>query len=228
MRQKATVTMRDHNESDSEIDHGKTGRPPMQPRAKATREAILEASATLFGKTGYAGTSIDDIVTLAPVTKGAMYFHFSKKESIAREMFRRWSDAVTETVGKAIATGQPADRQVLLIYRELARRTQNEAIIRAGLVLSVDQSLNDAYATYEAWTEVLTPIVIDAIRSGSLDCAESMSRLADTLCAGFVGAVKVAASLGENGTIIRRVDDLLMMWRGTDPAAVRMFAGAIL
>lgn len=200
----------------------------MQPRAKATREAILEASAILFSKTGYAGTSIDDIVTLAPVTKGAMYFHFSKKESIAREMFRRWSDAVTETVGKANATGQPADRQVLLIYRELARRTQNEAIIRAGLVLSVEPSLSDAHATYEAWTEALTPIVIDAIRSGTLDFAESMSRLADTLCAGFVGVVKVAASLGEDGTIIRRVDDLLMMWRGTDPAAVRMIAGAIL
>lgn len=220
--------MNDHNELSEGIDHGKTGRPPMQPRAKITREAILEASAILFSKTGYAGTTIDDIVTLAPVTKGAMYFHFSKKESIAREMFRRWSDAVTETVGKANATGQPADRQVLLIYRELARRTQNEAIIRAGLVLSVDQSLNDAYATYEAWTEALTPIVIDAIRSGTLDCVESMSRLADTLCAGFVGAVKVAASLGENDTITRRVDDLLLMWRGTDPAAVRMIAGAIL
>jgi len=220
--------MHDHNQPAMEIDHGKSGRPPMQPRAKATREAILEASATLFSKTGYAGTTIDDIVTLAPVTKGAMYFHFSKKESIAREMLRRWSDAVTETVGKAIATGQPADRQILMIYRELARRTQNEAISRAGLVLSVDQSLNDAYATYEAWTEALTPIVVDAIRSGTLDCAESMSRLADTLCAGFVGAVKVAASLGENDTITRRVDDLLMMWRGTDPVSVRKIEGASL
>lgn len=220
--------MHDHNQPDSEIDHGKTGRPPMQPRAKATREAILEASATLFSKTGYAGTTIHDIVALARVTKGAMYFHFSKKESVAREMLRRWSDAVTETVGKAIATGQPADRQVLMIYRELARRTQNEAISRAGLVLSVEPSLNDAHATYEEWTEALTPIVVDAIRSGTLDCAESMSRLADTLCAGFVGAVKVAASLGENDTIAHRVDDLLMMWRGTDPVSVRMIEGATL
>lgn len=132
--------MHDHNEPDSEIDHGKTGRPPMQPRAKATREAI----------------------------------------------------------------------------------------IRAGLVLSIEPSLHDAYAIYEAWTEALTPIVIDAIRAGALDCAESMSRLADTLCAGFVGAVKVAASRGENDTITRRVDDLLMMWRGTDPVSVRMIEGASL
>ncbi|MBO8150657.1 MULTISPECIES: TetR/AcrR family transcriptional regulator [Rhodococcus erythropolis group] len=220
--------MNNHTDRSEGIDHGKTGRPPMQPRAKIIREAILEASATLFSKTGYAGTTIDDIVTLAPVTKGAMYFHFSKKESIAREMLRRWSDAVTATVGKAIATGQPADRQVLMIYRELARRTQNEAIIRAGLILSVDQSLSGARATYEAWTAAIEPIVVDASRSGALDCAKSMSRLADTLCAGFVGAVQVAASLDENHTIGRRVDDLLLLWRGTDPAAARMVEGASL
>lgn len=218
--------MNEHNELSEGIDHGKTGRPPMQPRAKITREAILEASAALFSKTGYAGTTIDDIVTLAPVTKGAMYFHFSKKESIAREMLRRWSDAVTATVGKAIATGQPADRQVLTIYRELARRTQNEAIIRAGLILSVDKSLRGARATYEAWTAAIEPIVVDASRSGALDSA--LSRFADTLCAGFVGAVQVAASFDENQTISRRVDDLLVMWRGTDPAAVRMVEGASL
>ncbi|WP_031332115.1 TetR/AcrR family transcriptional regulator [Rhodococcus erythropolis] len=220
--------MNNHTDRSEGIDHGKTGRPPMQPRAKITREAILEVSATLFSRTGYAGTSTDDIVTLSPVTKGAMYFHFSKKESIASEILRRWSDAVSETVEKAAATGQPADRQMLMIYRELAFRAQNEPIIRAGVVLSVDRSLKDARVTYEAWTEALTPIVVDAIRCGALDCAESMSRLADTLCAGFVGAVQVAASLDENHTITRRVDDLLLMWRGTDPAAARMVEGASL
>ncbi|MBT2270182.1 TetR family transcriptional regulator [Rhodococcus qingshengii] len=220
--------MNDRNYPEADIDHGKTGRPPLQRRAEITREAILEVSATLFSQTGYAGTSINDIVTLSPATKGAMYFHFSKKESIASEILRRWSDAVSTTVEKAAATGQPADRQVLMIYRELAHRAQNEPIIRAGLVLSVDQSLSDARATYEAWTDAITPIVVDAIRAGALDCAESMSRLADTLCAGFVGAVQVAASLDENHAITRRVDGLLLMWRGTDPAAVRMVEGACL
>ena len=218
--------MNEHNELSEGIDHGKAGRPPMQPRAKITREAILEVSATLFSQTGYAGTSINDILAISETTKGAMYFHFSKKESIASEMLRRWSAAVSETVGKAAATGQPADRQVIMIYRELARRTQKEAITRAGLILSVDKSLSGARANYEAWTAAIEPIVVDASRSGALDSA--VSRFADTLCAGFVGAVQVAASFDENQTISRRVDDLLVMWRGTDPAAVRMVEGASL
>ena len=62
-----------------------------------------------------------------------------------------------------------------MIYRELARRTQNETIIRAGLVLSVDQSLSGARATYEAWTDALRPIVVDAIRSGALQARGACS-----------------------------------------------------
>ncbi|WP_244891521.1 TetR/AcrR family transcriptional regulator [Rhodococcus erythropolis] len=92
--------MNNHTDRSEGIDHGKTGRPSMQPRAKITREAILEVSATLFSQTGYAGTSINDILAISETTKGAMYFHFSKKESIASEMLCRWSAAVSETVGR--------------------------------------------------------------------------------------------------------------------------------
>ncbi|TBV77576.1 hypothetical protein, partial [Lysinibacillus sp. OL1] len=66
------------------------------------------------------------------------------------------------------------------------------------------------------------------IRSGALDCAESMSRLAESLCAGFIGAVQVAVSLDQPHTICRRVDDLLLMWCGTDPVTVRKIEGATL
>lgn len=220
--------MNDHIDRSSTLDQGKTGRPPVQRRAMITREGILESCATLFSRTGFAGTSINDILAISKSTKGAMYFHFSKKESIADEMLLRWSEAVSATIGKAEATGQPADRQILIVYRELARRVETEAITRAGLVLSTDKTLSGARATYEAWTEALTPLVIDSIRSGALDCAESMSRLAESLCAGFIGAVQVAVSLDEPHTIRRRVDDLLLMWCGTDPATVRKIEGASL
>lgn len=116
--------MNDGDRQVSGIDHGKTGRPPLQRRAKITREAILDVSATLFSRTGYAGTSINDILAVSHTTKGAMYFHLSKKESIAAEMLRRWTAVASETIRKAEASGQTADRQILMIYRELARRTE--------------------------------------------------------------------------------------------------------
>jgi len=40
-----------------------------------------------------------------------------------------------------------------------------------------------------------------------------MQRLAETLCASFVGVVIVAASRDENDTIRACVDDVMLMWR---------------
>ncbi len=88
------------------------------------------------------------------------------------------------------------------------------------------KSLRSIMATYEAWTEALTSIVVRAIRSDVLDCTDSTSRLADTLCAWFVGTVKVAASLDQIHTITKRIDDVLLLWCGTDPVAARMIEGA--
>jgi AcrR family transcriptional regulator len=70
----------------------------------ATRAALVRAARELFGEEGYAGTSIDDIVARAGVTKGALYHHFDGKEGVFRAVFeqvqREVSDqAVVEFLG---------------------------------------------------------------------------------------------------------------------------------
>ncbi|MEJ8643270.1 TetR family transcriptional regulator [Streptomyces sp. MS1.HAVA.3] len=49
-----------------------------------TRRAILEAAAVVFEERGYGAAKLTDIVTLAHVTKGALYFHFDSKEDLAQ------------------------------------------------------------------------------------------------------------------------------------------------
>jgi len=66
----------------------------LQERAERTRAAILDAAAAVFDDRGYAGATLSDIIAVANVTKGAMYFHFSSKEKIAHaivaEQFEVW------------------------------------------------------------------------------------------------------------------------------------------
>src|SRR5262249_39937193 len=57
---------------------------PRQDRAERTRNAILEAAAVVFDERGFNGASLSDILAKAGVTKGALYFHFSSKEELAR------------------------------------------------------------------------------------------------------------------------------------------------
>ncbi len=50
-----------------------------EERSELTRNALLEAGRRLFGRQGFAETSIEQIVREADVTRGALYHHFNGK-----------------------------------------------------------------------------------------------------------------------------------------------------
>ncbi|QUR67267.1 TetR/AcrR family transcriptional regulator [Mycobacterium spongiae] len=50
----------------------------------ATRRALVEAGRHLFSRRGYGAVSIEDIVTRARVTRGALYYHFDSKKDLFR------------------------------------------------------------------------------------------------------------------------------------------------
>jgi AcrR family transcriptional regulator len=54
----------------------------MARSATETRSRILTAAGNLFSSHGYCGTSLDDIVTAAGITKGAFYHYFKSKEEV--------------------------------------------------------------------------------------------------------------------------------------------------
>ncbi|WP_373090466.1 TetR family transcriptional regulator [Zhongshania sp.] len=71
--------------------------------AEITRCAILNAAANLFAKQGISRTRLDDIASSAGVTRGAIYWHFSDKESLITAMIDRVS-APTEAAMEALNT----------------------------------------------------------------------------------------------------------------------------
>lgn len=56
-------------------------------KAEKTRQRIIEASAPVFNKQGFAGTSMSDILKVTGLTKGGVYGNFSGKEELALEAF---------------------------------------------------------------------------------------------------------------------------------------------
>ncbi|HXW34931.1 MAG TPA: helix-turn-helix domain-containing protein [Acidimicrobiales bacterium] len=69
-------------------------------QGEMTRVALLEAARKLFGEQGYAGTSTEEIVARAGVTKGALYHHFTDKEALFRGVFEQ---VERETSDQAVA-----------------------------------------------------------------------------------------------------------------------------
>jgi TetR/AcrR family transcriptional repressor of nem operon len=82
--------------------------PPSPAHTARVRAEIFEHAGRLFRLRGYAGTSIDDIMLAAGLTRGAFYAHFKSKEDLFAEVIRagdgllRKMRATDATVGGAI------------------------------------------------------------------------------------------------------------------------------
>ena len=72
--------------------------------AEATRRAVLDAARSLFGRRGYAQTSVDEIADAARVTKGAVYHHFAGKEALFRAVH---AEVEAEAQARALGAGDP-------------------------------------------------------------------------------------------------------------------------
>lgn len=57
------------------------------PRSESTRQFIIETTAGLFNKKGYAGTSLSDLTEATRLTKGSIYGNFENKEEVALAVF---------------------------------------------------------------------------------------------------------------------------------------------
>ena len=72
--------------------------PGRAAQGAATRAALLDAAAALFGQSSFTETSLDEVVARAGVTKGALYHHFSSKYELFAAVYegvrRDISDAV--------------------------------------------------------------------------------------------------------------------------------------
>lgn len=71
--------------------------------SEITRRAICRAARRLFGRKGYAGTSLAEVVRAAKVTTGAVYHHFRDKQGL----FRAVAEGVeAEILERVLAAGR--------------------------------------------------------------------------------------------------------------------------
>jgi AcrR family transcriptional regulator len=97
-------------------------KPPREPtrtvppagKAAETRRQILLAAASLFREKGYKATTLRDVADLAGMGAGSMYYHFSSKDAILREVLDVGIATIDEAVRAAVAAlpanAAPVDR----------------------------------------------------------------------------------------------------------------------
>ena len=82
-------------------------------RKELTRDALVDAAATLFARKGFVAASLDEIAETAGFSRGAIHFHFDSKDDLFVAVLERYHDRLlAASVARALADdafpGDPA------------------------------------------------------------------------------------------------------------------------
>ena len=131
------------------------------------RDQIATVALTLFAEQGYAATSMREISEQLGITKAALYYHYSSKEEIVRELVHGMLDQVDQLVDWA-RTQTMTD-----VVRSQIVARWSDIMLSQGLVM-----FRFAMANMR---------VIDAVRTDPQGFAESLNELGAMLAADGAG-----------------------------------------
>lgn len=78
-----------------------------EPRERDTRARILSCAARMFRRQGYAAVTLRNVAKGVGMTTGSVYYHFTSKEEIVREILEEGHRRILEEVQAAIAALGP-------------------------------------------------------------------------------------------------------------------------
>ncbi|MFF9050869.1 ScbR family autoregulator-binding transcription factor [Streptomyces erythrochromogenes] len=164
-----------------------------QDRAVRTRRAILEAAAVVFEDRGYDAAKLTDIVRLAKVTKGALYFHFESKEHLAQ--------AVIEAQVNMHAPFTPQEfkaQEFVYVGMVFSHRLQYDVLMRGSARLTLEHNGRelDRAAPFLGWIELHTALMAEAEERGELLPHVDPSAAARLVVGAFAGLNVMSQTLG--------------------------------
>jgi len=101
----------------------------MASKGETTRNRILDSAQAMILERGYAGMSVDALISGLGLTKGAFFHHFKSKDDLAQTLIRRYADDGMQLFRDNLARAQklstdPVQRLLILVglYEEIFER----------------------------------------------------------------------------------------------------------
>ncbi len=123
----------------------------MPTKGELTRENILGIAEHIILQKGFSGTSIDEIIEAASITKGGFFYHFKGKEDLARHLMLRYQVAddqfFNQLFDRADSLSEDPLQQMLIFLKLLAEAMGNLPDTHPGCLVASftyeNQQFND-------------------------------------------------------------------------------------
>lgn len=182
----------------------------MQERAELTRRALLEAAAHLFDERGYAETSMSDVGRLSGHTSGAIYFHYTGKERLARAVIEAQAAVWPVLIRQHTDVDAPALERLVGLSFAVARAFRDNVVVRAGARLWAERVVTGPAPPppHLAWIEAARTLLDQAQRGGELAAHVDLARAARAIVCAFFGLHAVSDALRDRHLVESHLTDL--------------------
>jgi AcrR family transcriptional regulator len=162
-----------------------------QEYSASTKRALVEVATELFTARGYAGTSLDEIVAGARVTKGALYHHFSGKQALFESVFVNVEGEAATAIRKAVRGNRDPWEKALAGLRAFLEVVQEPEYRR---VVIQDGPAVLGYERYREQEERSSFHIVQEIVSSVLQAYDLEQSMVETFSRIFFGAMSAAGS----------------------------------
>lgn len=112
----------------------------MGTRSNSSRERILSIAESIILQQGFAGTTIDEIIDKASITKGGFFYHFEGKSSLARALVERYieldSQIFLELSARADTLSEDPLQRTLIFLNLFAEMVSGMTDIHPGCLVA--------------------------------------------------------------------------------------------
>jgi len=177
-----------------------------QQRAADTQGSIIRGAAAVFAQHGYGEAALSEITKAAGVTKGALYFHYPSKETLALAVIEEQHRIATSAGAAVRGLGRPALETVVRILRSFSGLLLDDAIVRAGIRLTFEASAFNADVThpYLDWSQAFEVLLKQAIVEGDVNPSLDAAEFARLIVGSYTGVQMVS-------NVLTGRDDLLQV-----------------
>ncbi|HET6732330.1 ScbR family autoregulator-binding transcription factor [Mycobacterium sp.] len=178
-----------------------------QARSEATRKKIVASAVELFNEIGYPATGLGDIIERAEMTKGALYYHFDSKESLATAIIEEGSENLFQAFRSITDSSAPTLESMIHGLFVVADLLGTDMIARSGTqLLRAFGEFNEAAArTYDGWLFEMTARARQAIDEGDIRDDLDPAAVGETIVATMLGAELLSNATSAGADVLDRV-----------------------
>lgn len=174
-------------------------------KAEKTKQFIVEKTAPIFNKKGYAGTSLNDMISATGLTKGSIYGNFANKDDVALAAFDFNLRKVDSVIRGEMAT-KTSFRDKLLVYTHVYENFLEFPFPEGGCpVLNTAVDADDTHPQLKEraseavmnWKSMLTRLIQKGIANNEFRRDVDPEQVALTIIATIEGAIMITKLTGK-------------------------------